>query len=178
MHSADLHSVEFGLVRFFQNSHKLKVALHSAENPKKFAQCGSFFGSCNVKISPCIVRNLHSADFFWFWILLRTVQGLTVSSTYQLPIYYLSTTYQLPIMIRNQTEQNISLRHRVCIEKPGWCYRKRWFKVTSYINLQFHRAILLLCTTTSDVVVSYILFTEEPYYYVLFSWRRYCYRYV
>ena len=64
LHSADLHSVEFGLVRFFQNSHKLKVALHSAENPKKFAQCGSFFGSCNVKISPCIVRNLHSADFF------------------------------------------------------------------------------------------------------------------
>ena len=49
LHSANLHSVEFGLVRFFQNSHKLKVALHSAENPKKFAQCGSFFGSHNVK---------------------------------------------------------------------------------------------------------------------------------
>ena len=29
-------------------------------------------------MEPCIVRILHSADYFNFWILLRTIQGITV----------------------------------------------------------------------------------------------------
>ena len=31
-------------------------------------------------MEPCIVRILHSADYFNFWILLRTIQGITVYS--------------------------------------------------------------------------------------------------
>ena len=29
-------------------------------------------------MEPCLVRILHSADYFNFWILLRTIQGITV----------------------------------------------------------------------------------------------------
>ena len=37
-----------------------------------------FFGSLYTSMEPCLVRILHSADYFNFWILLRTIQGITV----------------------------------------------------------------------------------------------------
>ena len=37
-----------------------------------------FFRSLYTSMQPCIVRILHSADYFNFWILLRTIQGITV----------------------------------------------------------------------------------------------------
>ena len=37
-----------------------------------------FFRSLYTSMEPCIVRILHSADYFNFWILLRTIQGITV----------------------------------------------------------------------------------------------------
>ena len=37
-----------------------------------------FFRSLYTSMEPCLVQILHSADFFNFWIILRTIQGITV----------------------------------------------------------------------------------------------------